>query len=83
MTSNAIILRCIAAFDELSVPYMLVGSYSSNLYGRPRSTQDADFVAQLPGGVTSALFKRLGPEFRIDPQMSFETVTGTRRGYRR
>jgi hypothetical protein len=77
--SNAIVLRFIEAFDALGIPYMLVGSYSSNLYGRPRATADADFVLQITGDPIPELARRLGSDYRIDPQMSFETVTSTMR----
>jgi hypothetical protein len=79
VTSTDIVLHFIKAFDQLSIPYMVVGSYSSNVYGRPRSTQDADFVLQLGGNPMPSLARALGSEFRIDPQMSFESVTGTMR----
>jgi hypothetical protein len=79
LSSNDIVLRFVSAFDSLGLAYMLVGSYSSNIYGRPRSTQDADFVLQLVGDPIPELARALGPEFQIDPQMSFETVTGTMR----
>jgi hypothetical protein len=69
----------IKALEELRIPYMLVGSLSSNVYGIARSTQDADIVIQLGGVTLAALQQRLGPEFRIDMQMSFETATGTKR----
>jgi hypothetical protein len=69
----------IDALNTLAIPYMLVGSLSSSYYGIARSTQDADFVVQLGAGTLSALTARLGPRFRLDPQMSFETVTATRR----
>jgi hypothetical protein len=69
----------IAALDDCGIPYILVGSYSTNVYGIPRSTQDADFVIQLGEASISALARRLEPSIRIDPQMSFETVTMTRR----
>jgi hypothetical protein len=65
--------------NALGIPYMLVGSLSSNLYGTPRATQDADFVVQLREGVISDLIKLLGPPFQLERQMSFETVTATSR----
>jgi len=77
--SNAIVVRFIEAFEQLGIPYLLVGSYSSNFYGRPRSTQDADFVVQISGDPIALLSKVLGSDFRIDPQMSFETITSTMR----
>jgi len=32
------------ALEQAGIPYMLVGSFASNLYGVPRATQDADIV---------------------------------------
>jgi hypothetical protein len=58
---------------------MLVGSFSSNYYGIGRSTKDADFVIQLDLETLSSLVNHLGPNFRLDPQMTFETITMTRR----
>ncbi|MCE9545142.1 MAG: hypothetical protein K8T25_06450 [Planctomycetia bacterium] len=68
--------------DELEsahVGYMLVGSLSSNYYGIPRATEDADFVVQLGASEISRLAAKLGQQFQFDPQMSFETSTVTRR----
>lgn len=54
---------------------MLVGSYSSNYYGRPRSTNDADFVVVLGDEHLHQLRQGLGSQFELDTQMGFETVT--------
>jgi hypothetical protein len=61
------------------IAYLLAGSFSSNYYGIPRSTKDADFVVELRGGVGPDFMARLGVEFEADPQLSFETNTGTYR----
>jgi hypothetical protein len=79
MTSDEATLAAIDALESSGVGYMLVGSLSSNLYGIPRSTQDADFVVQLSGVSIVDIARRMGARFRLDPQMSFETVTGTHR----
>ncbi len=79
MNSTDLVLRVIALFDQLSVPYMLVGSYSSNYYSRPRSTQDADFVVEISDDQVRKLRSNLGADFVLDSQMSFETVTMTTR----
>ena len=47
MTGNDALLKLLAVLNRLSIPYMLVGSYSSNIYGIPRMTMDADLVLQL------------------------------------
>ncbi len=75
MGSTDLVLRMIRLLNDLTIPYMLVGSYSSNYYGRPRSTKDADFVVALRGDQLNELQHGLGGDFRIDPQMASETVT--------
>ena len=47
MTGNQAALTVAEALESCDIPYMLVGSYSSNFYGVDRSTQDADFVIEL------------------------------------
>ena len=79
MTGDDATLAVIDALEMLGIPYMVVGSFSSNVYGVPRSTHDADFVIQLGPHSVRSIADRLGPQFRLDPQMSFETVTMTTR----
>ncbi len=79
MTVNDMALRASAALNKAGVPFMLVGSFSSNYYGIPRSTKDADFVVQLKSPWGEGLASILGPEFVAEPQLSFETNTGTLR----
>lgn len=74
-----IVAGVLRALNELKVPYMLVGSLSSNMYGEPRMTKDADLVVQLGDTTLSALMEKLGTGYKIDRQLGFETVTGTTR----
>lgn len=67
----------ICTLEQSGIPYMLVGAFSSNAYGIPRSTKDADFVVQLSQGDLGQLAKRLGEEFRLDRQMRIETITNS------
>jgi hypothetical protein len=60
-----------------ALDYMVVGSFSSNRYGVPRATKDADFVLRIMTDQREVLFAALPEPFRIDPQTSFEMVTGT------
>jgi hypothetical protein len=69
----------IDALNELAIPYMVVGSLSSNYHGIARLTKDGDFVIQLGAESILSVGRRLGPRFRLDPQVSFETVTMSRR----
>ena len=79
MTSEEAIAAVIDALEATDVPYMLVGSLSSNFYGVPRATEDADLVVHLGATPLNRIRDVLGSRFRVDPQMTFETVTGTTR----
>lgn len=79
MSPNEIVLKVIDALDGCGIPFMVVGSFSSNVYGVERSTKDADLVLKLESQSISALIRALGPEFKFDAQMGFETVTMTSR----
>ena len=74
MSAEEVVYLVVDALEALRVPYMVVGSFSSNLYGVPRSTQDADFVVELGDVSVTRLGQQLGAEFRLEPQMSFETI---------
>lgn len=46
MTAEEAALAVVDALERTGIPYMVVGSLASNLYGTPRSTQDVDIVIQ-------------------------------------
>jgi len=69
--------RVLRALQTYQVPYMLVGAFSSNAYGYPRSTNDADIVIQYQVGLLETVCAWLGDDFKLDPQAGFELKTGT------
>ncbi len=77
MTAHVLVAEVIDAMELTQLPYMLAGSFSSNIYGIPRVTMDADFVIEKSAGSLAQLMKALGPRFKRDPRITFETVTGT------
>jgi hypothetical protein len=79
MTGTESLLKLLAAFDAAEIPYMVVGSYSSNFYGIPRMTKDADVVVHLPSSGWSKLPSLLPDGIEMEDQMGFEMVTATRR----
>ena len=79
MKAEEIVRRVFEACDAVGIPYVLVGSFASNVYGIARSTKDADFVLQTAPGQFSKLMTALGPNFSRDPQIQFESVTGTKK----
>jgi hypothetical protein len=40
-------LQVIDALDAVGIPYMVVGSFASTFWGRPRTTHDADLVVEI------------------------------------
>lgn len=79
MTPEEATLALLDALASLEIPFLVVGSLSSNVYGIARSTKDADVVVELGDRSVVEIATALGPAFRLDRQMSFETVTGTLR----
>ena len=66
-----------ARLKEAGIPFLLVGSFSSNLHGIPRSTKDVDVVIQTEGPGIRDVAGLLGEEFEPVDQFRFETNTGT------
>lgn len=77
MTAVECVKAFVDALNRAGIPFMVVGSFSSNVYGIPRSTKDADFVIEAGGDGVTLLGKEIARDFTLDPQASFETVTGT------
>ena len=77
-TGEDAVAALLDVLNREQIPYMIVGSFSSNRYGVPRATHDADFVLGTKNG---AWMKHLAElqGFQLDPQASFEMVTATRR----
>jgi len=73
------VLAVIDALQAEQIPYMLVGSFSSNFHGIPRSTEDGDLVIELAGRSLANLRRRLSSPLEFDPQVIFENATGTHR----
>lgn len=79
MTPDEATNQVIDALERLKIPYMLVGSFSTMIYGLSRSTKDADIVLQLEGMSIRKITAELPSEFVLDPQIKFESATGTTR----
>ena len=79
MTSEDLVVAVFDALTALDVPFMVSESLASNFYGVPRATQDADLVLELNAVPIDRLAARLRDTFDFDSQVSFETVTGSRR----
>jgi len=70
VTIDDVALRVADGLNVAKIPFMLVGGFSSNYHGVPRSTKDADFVVQLNSPLNRNFAQTLGSEFEAEPQMS-------------
>lgn len=76
MNTPESVIAAIHVLNALDVPYLIVGSLSSNIYGIPRSTVDADIVIQNDDQI-EAIRQQLADYFKPEPQLAFETIDMT------
>jgi hypothetical protein len=68
----------VESLEAEGIPYMLVGALFSSVFGIPRATKDVDIVLQLETREPlRRLEKRLADVVEFDPQVSFESLTGS------
>jgi hypothetical protein len=79
MTADEISVQVVDVLNAHGVPYMLVGSLSTNFHAVPRSTKDADVVVQANLAATARLLADELDFLKLDPQFGFESVTATRK----
>jgi hypothetical protein len=79
VTADEAVVAVLDAFVTARVPYMVVGSLASNFYGIPRATRDPDFVVELAQGSLARLSAAFPLELVLQPQVSFEGLSGTTR----
>ena len=51
--------------EDLGIQYLVGGSVVSSYFGRPRTTEDADFVINLRSDLVERLVSRLEPDFYL------------------
>jgi len=76
----AITLRVIESLDQLQISYLIGGSLASALQGEPRSTVDADIVADMRKEDAAPLAHALASEFYVDEESICEAIQ-TRRSF--
>jgi hypothetical protein len=62
-TERDALFQVLDALETLQIPYMVVGSFASTFWGRPRLTHDADLVVEITGEQVSELARLLAPNF--------------------
>jgi hypothetical protein len=61
--------RVLEVLSRLEIPYCIVGSVASSVYGTPRTTMDVDIVADLRADQLGSLAAALRPDFYADLEM--------------
>lgn len=79
MNSREATCSTLEALEAAGLPYMLTGGLVQNTFGIVRSTHDADIVVQIEAGDFNSFVRALPSDLSVDPQISFETITGSRR----
>lgn len=79
MNSREAVCATLKALAEARVSHMLTGGLAVNLYTLPRFTKDADIVIQMESAAFDEFVRRLPAEIHLDPQITLETITGSRR----
>jgi hypothetical protein len=72
--SVTVTLRVAEALDQLGVDYFVGGSVASSVHGRPRTTDDIDIVAALPGPKVDGLVQSLQADFFVDADMIRDAI---------
>jgi hypothetical protein len=62
-TERDALFQVLDALDALQIPYMVVGSFASTFWGRPRMTHDADLVVEITVEKAAGLARLLAPHF--------------------
>lgn len=79
MNSTEAICAVLRGLARAGLPHMVTGGLAANHYGVPRSTKDADIVLQMEPVAFATFAAALPPALTLDAQISFETITGSRR----
>lgn len=69
-----VVAKLARVFDSLGISYVVGGSLASSAYGTPRSTMDADVIADIPASQVESVARSLTNEFHVDVEMIREAV---------
>jgi hypothetical protein len=67
-------LKVIEIFDKLGIPYVVCGSVASIIHGTPRTTLDADLLAEVKLEHVTSLASALQQDFYVEPGSIEEAI---------
>ncbi|KAB2900027.1 MAG: nucleotidyltransferase family protein [Kofleriaceae bacterium] len=75
MTGSETLRWLVAALEQAAVPYMVVGSFASSVYGRPRTTHDLDVVIDPTAASLDAFLGALDMDrFYVDADVARDAL---------
>jgi hypothetical protein len=76
MTPEPIIVTLLVTqtLESLNIPYLIGGSFASTAYGRVRTTQDVDIVAELTAEHVPPFLDAVQRDFYADEQMILSAI---------
>ena len=78
MTPEKALQLALSKLDECLIPYMVTGSFASNMHGVPRATYDADVVIDVDRQSLEKFLESLGEEFYLSPEGAREALARER-----
>jgi len=74
MTPEEALQLALARLDDCGIPYMITGSFASNVQGVPRATQDADVIIEANQKSLGQFIESLGANFYASPEAAKEAL---------
>jgi hypothetical protein len=74
MTLEDALKFLLSKLDECEIPYMITGSFASNIHGLPRATQDADVVIEAERKHLEQFLDALGAAFYRSPEAALDAL---------
>ncbi len=74
ITQKEFLARLTRLLDMAGIPYMVAGSMSSSLHGRPRATQDADVVIDPTDDQLDSLLALLEPGYYVSREAALDAL---------
>jgi hypothetical protein len=75
MTSEDALRLLFSKLGECGIPYMITGSFASNIHGLPRATQDADVIIEVEPGTLERFLESLGPTFYRSMEAAMDALS--------
>jgi len=74
MIPEEVLKIVVEKLEECGIAYMIVGSFASNVHGKPRTTHDADMVVEIDEPSIEKFAQALGNDFYFDVEAAKDAV---------